>query len=374
MNTDNDRAMTKEDFGLRYLPEPALRKDLGIAIVGAGGIVNAAHLPAYRQAGFKVVGVTDVDQERAQQTAVSFEIEKVYSDLDELLDDNEVTIVDIAVPPFFQFEIACRVIESGKHLLCQKPLSDQFPRAVELTKRAQEANVKLAVNQQMRWDQAIRASRDFIRRGWLGEPTGGGIWVSINTGWKAWPWLVESDHLDFMYHSIHYFDSIRSLFGEPDRVSARMARLPDQLPKAETRTWARLDFGDRFSLTVDTNHGNWTDDLYAIFRWEGTEGLVKGTFGALYNYPHGRPDTLEYFSKRFQPHHWIRRSFEEMWIPHSFEGPMADLMNSIAEDREPETSGQDHLKTLAIVFACYESAETGKGVDLFDQQEAASQL
>ena len=138
--------------------------------------------------------------------------------------------------------------------------------------------------------------------------------------------------VDLHFHSV-YSDGNNTV-----SASARKARLPDQLPKAETRTWTRLDFGDQFSLTVDTNHGNWTDDRYALFRWEGTEGLVKGTFGALYNYPHGRPDTLEYFSKRFQPHHWIRRSFEEMWIPHSFEGPMAELINSIIEDREPETS------------------------------------
>jgi predicted dehydrogenase len=349
---------------LDYKPQPALRKDLGIAIVGAGAIVNAAHLPAYRKAGYKIVGLTDIDRARAESTAASFEIEKVYSDLGGLLADEAVKIVDISVPPRYQFEIACRAIGSGKHLLCQKPLTLQYSQAVELAERARAANLKLAVNQQMRWDQAIRASRDFIRRGWLGEPMGGGVWVSINTEWKAWPWLAESDHLDFMYHSIHYFDSIRSLFGEPNRVSARKSRFPNQIPVAETRTWTTLDFNDGFSLTVDVNHCNWTDDRYAVFRWEGTEGLIKGTFGLLYNYPYGQPDTVEYSSKNVQEGHWIRRSFEEMWIPDSFEGPMADLINSIVEDREPETSGSDHLRTLRIVFACYESAETGNSVDL----------
>lgn len=365
--------MTEADFELRYLPEPAVRKDFGIGVVGAGAIVNAAHLPAYRKAGFKVIGVTDINRERAESTAASFGLEKVYAGLDELLAAQEVEIVDISVPPSHQFEIACRVIESGKHLLCQKPLSDQFSRAVELTERARDAHVKLAVNQQMRWDQATRASRDFIRRGWLGDPTGGGIWVAINTGWEPWPWLVDSPYLDFMYHSIHYFDSIRSLFGDPDRVSARMSRFPGQPLKAETRTWTRLDFGDRFSLNVDVNHYNWTDDRYAVFRWEGTEGLVKGTFGLLYNYPYGRPDTLEYFTKKLPAHHWIRRSFNEMWIPDAFVGPMADLINSIVDDREPETSGREHLKTLQIVFACYESAETGNAVDLPTRGETSSQ-
>jgi len=78
------------------IPMPAHR-DYPIAIVGAGGIVNDAHLPAYRKAGFNVLGIFDPDTERAQRTAHRFNLPSVYSSLDALL-AGPCRIVDVAVP------------------------------------------------------------------------------------------------------------------------------------------------------------------------------------------------------------------------------------------------------------------------------------
>src|SRR5258707_5353764 len=72
------------------------RRDYPIAIVGAGGIVNDAHLPAYRKARFHVIGIYDVQAERAAQTARRFVIPTVYDILDELL-SGPAAIVDVAV-------------------------------------------------------------------------------------------------------------------------------------------------------------------------------------------------------------------------------------------------------------------------------------
>src|SRR4051794_16350687 len=91
--------------GLRYKPELGDKTDFGIGIVGAGGIVDAAHLPAYRKANFGVVGIYDPDVERAKKLASKFSVSKVYSDLKGLLDDRTIEIVDIAVPPVFQQDI-----------------------------------------------------------------------------------------------------------------------------------------------------------------------------------------------------------------------------------------------------------------------------
>ncbi|MGA7919200.1 MAG: hypothetical protein WCA38_05965, partial [Candidatus Acidiferrales bacterium] len=103
------------------------------------------------------------------------------------------------------------------------------------------------------------------------------------------------------------------------------------------------------------------DDPYAIFRIEGTEGVIKGTIGLMYNYPTGRPDTLEFMSKR-NPGYWFSARLDSMWIPDAFMGPMASLMRAIEDDSEPETSGQDNLKTLQIVFAEYKSMAEHRAV------------
>ena len=87
---------------------------------------------------------------------------------------------------------------------------------------------------------------------------------------------------------------------------------------------------------------------------EGTEGVIKGTIGLMYNYPTGRPDTLEFMSKR-NPDYWFSARLQSMWIPDAFIGPMASLMCAIEDNSEPESSGRDNLRTLQIVFAEYRS-------------------
>ena len=110
------------------------------------------------------------------------------------------------------------------------------------------------------------------------------------------------------------------------------------------------------------NHTAWSDDRYAIYRFEGADGVIKGTIGLLYNYPTGRPDTLEFTSKRYYPNYWFSAKLETMWIPDAFIGPMASLMCAIEEDGEPETSGEDNLKTLQVVFAAYRSMAEKRAV------------
>ena len=107
-------------------------------------------------------------------------------------------------------------------------------------------------------------------------------------------------------------------------------------------------------VLIDVCHTTWQDDRYAIFRLEGTEGVIKGTIGLMYNYPTGRPDTLEFMSKR-NPDYWFSARLQSMWIPDAFIGPMASLMCAIEDNSEPESSGRDNLRTLQIVFAEYRS-------------------
>ena len=84
------------------LPQMPERRDLGIGVVGAGFIVRDCHLVAYRDAGFPVVGIASRSRERAEEVAKLRGIDKVYDDLDSLMNDPDTAILDIAVPPAVQ--------------------------------------------------------------------------------------------------------------------------------------------------------------------------------------------------------------------------------------------------------------------------------
>ena len=89
-------------FSLR-IPEEHRRP---IGIVGAGGIVDYGHLPAYEKAGLEVAAIFDIDRDRAKDVAKRHGIETVYGSQEELLEDERVEVVDIAVQPWVQSKIA----------------------------------------------------------------------------------------------------------------------------------------------------------------------------------------------------------------------------------------------------------------------------
>lgn len=334
----------------------------GIGIVGCGGIVSGAHLPAYRAAGLRVLAVHDVDSAKAHGVAGSFGIERVAENVDELLATPGVDIVDIAVPPWEQPGIVDRAAAAGKHMLCQKPLALDYETALREVETAEAAGVLLAVNQQMRWDAGIAASRDLISRGVLGSVTEAQVQVSVATGWHMWPWLASAPRLEIMYHSIHYQDSLRYIMGDPTRIVSVHSRYPEQDPVVgETATWTILEYADGATGLVAVNHYNQHAAPRAEFRFLGTRGALEGTLGLMYDYPAGRPDSLALFR---DGQHARDYHLDTLWIPDAFLGPMSDLMDAIETGRQPVTSGRDNLRTIAVVMAIYRSAEEHRSVRL----------
>ncbi|MFM7677780.1 MAG: Gfo/Idh/MocA family protein [Roseiflexaceae bacterium] len=333
--------------------------DYGIAVIGCGGIVNYAHLPAYNAHGLHIVGCYDINTAAAQATASRHGITTVYPDLTTLLADPRVAIVDIAVPAWEQRAIATQVAAAGKHMLCQKPLAESLDDARAIQQAGAAAGCMIAVNQQMRWSAGIAASKDLIQRGYIGEPTDAQIQVSTRTPWHMWPWLRDSQHLDVMYHSIHYLDSMRHLFGDPAWVTSRHSQYPGQQERAETKTVTILDYASKLQVVVMVNHHDNSQDVYATYRILGTKGVIKGTIGLLYNYPDGRPDTLEVAQ---HGESLVAIPLEGLWIPDAFIGPMASLMDAIASGHPAVTSAADNIGTLQLVHGAYASASQGRSI------------
>ena len=333
-----------------------------VAIVGAGAIVDVAHLPAYTGLGLEVAGIYDLDGARAAEVAGRHGVKVVYSSLDELLADPRAEVVDIAVVPHAQPAIARAALAAGKHLLCQKPFAPDLATAHELIDLAASGGTRIAVNQQLRFDEGIAAARAMVRAGWIGSPTAMSFTVNISTDWSAWDWLVTSPRLEIMYHSIHYLDSVRSILGDPVRVFATGSRTPGQLAAGETRTINTLIFDGDVRAVLHVTHENRTADAEALFRIDGNQGSVKGTLGLLYNYPHGRPDTLEVYSSALPTDGWLPYPVTTRWIPDAFGGPMASLLRSISTGEQPATAAADNIRTLALVHALYESMDSGEAV------------
>lgn len=330
-----------------------------IAIVGAGTIVDFAHLPAYAAAGLDVVGLYDLDAERASTVAKKHGIETIYPSLEALLTDDRVVVVDIAVVADAQPDIIEAGIAAGKHMLCQKPFVRDLARGWALIAQAQKAGVLLAVNQQLRSDEGIAVARAVAEAGWIGDLTAMSFTVDICTDWTAWQWLADSERLEINFHSIHYLDAIRSILGDPASVFCVGGRRPGQVVGGETRTMSTLVFDSGAHALLHVNHENLGGDHRAEFRLDGSAGSVRGTLGLLYDYPRGRPDTVEVFSTKVPTDGWFAYPVTRRWLPDAFIGPMAGLLRWIATGERAATAAEDNMSTLALVEALYRSMETG---------------
>jgi predicted dehydrogenase len=356
------------DLDLQHSIPPPARSDFGIGAIGAGFIMRDVQLPAYREAGFRVAGILSRRVEMAQAVATQYAIPRVYSSLDEMLDDPAVQILDIAVPPDLQLEIVRQAVTKGRYLkgiLAQKPLAMNYDAAVETVRLCHDRGMPLAVNQNMRFDQSIRALHTLLSCGDLGEPVLATIEMRAVPHWQQW--LHNYSRLTLLNMSIHHIDSFRYLFGDPESIFVSARRDP-RTPFAHEDGICLyvLEYSNGMRATAwdDVWVGPQTgrDDLGPYIKWrvEGTKGVAHGSIGWP-AYPNRQPSTIDFTTDR-QPGVWISPRWKEVWFPDAFPGPMADLMNAIACGTGPALSGADNLGTMAVVEAGYRSIAEHRAV------------
>lgn len=335
-----------------------------VGVIGAGGIVQGAHLPAYQKAGLPIRAITDINQAKAQALADEFGIPQVYASAEALLADPEIEVVDIAVPASEQPALVLAALDAGKHVLAQKPLATTVEAALELAEKAEASGLLVGVNQQLRCDEGMAAAYEMVQRGWLGELSGFSITVNLDTPWHLWDWAQSMERLEVMIHSIHYHDVVRWFLGNPKRVFALAGRTAGQAPIGETRTVSSYLYESGVVAVVHANHVNKGEDNRAEFRIDGSEGSIRGTLGLLYDYPVGRCDTVELKSSVVPTDGWVPYPVTQRWIPDAFIGTMGSLLAEIAGEGTRRSPISDNVDTVKLVHALYESIETGQAVSL----------
>lgn len=328
-----------------------------IAIIGAGGIVRDAHLPAYRKAGFTVAGLYDLEPARARALAESWGIETVYPTLDAAVARGNEVVYDLALPPS-AITAVLPSLPDGATVLIQKPMGAHLAEARAIQEICVTKRLKSAINFQLRFSPMMLAVRDIIAQGVIGQLIDIDIHLSINTPWSMFPFLRDMTRVEIAVHSIHYLDLIRSLVGEPRSVFARTMADPRSPGFAQTRTSAILDYGDMLRCTLSINHNHPTQRRFqdCSFRFEGTDGAIMASIGVLMNYPHGEPDQLWLTTGTSD---WQQIPLEGGWFPDAFIGTMSNLQRFAAgEDAELWTATGDCIHTMALVEACFESSRS----------------
>lgn len=363
------------DFELHHLPPPPARLDWRIGAIGTGFIMRDVQLVAYRKLGLQVAAIAGRSVERAREVASMHGIGRVYDSYAELIADPSIQVLDIAVPPDVQPKVIAEAVHHAGHIrgiLAQKPLAMNYPDAVAVVEACEKAGIVLAVNQNMRYDQSIRALKTLLDRGDLGEPILATIEMRAIPHWQTW--LRDYPGLTLAAMSIHHLDCFRYLFGDPEFVFASARTDPrTRFPHRDGIVLYILEYANGFRAS------SWDDvwagpagegaasDTYIKWRVEGTEGLAQGTLGWP-GYPNAVPSTIRFATSR-QPGVWFAPEWPEVWFPDAFQGPMGELLNSLTEGRAPKIGGRENLGTMALVDACYRSLDEHRAVRIQEISE-----
>ncbi|AKC81867.1 oxidoreductase [Verrucomicrobia bacterium IMCC26134] len=352
---------------LKITPPSPPKKDYPIGIIGSGFIVSDCHLPSYRKAGYNPVAIASRTPESAAKTAARHGIPKVCS-YAELLDDPTIEVLDIAVPPDAQLGLIEGACKRGtvKGILAQKPIGNDYAEAVRAVELCERAGITLAVNQNMRYDQSVRAAKSLLDQGALGMP----VFASIDMRGipHLMPWQEKLGWVTLRIMSIHHIDCLRYWFGDPERIYC--STRPDPRTKfAHTDGIATyiLEYAGGLRCTVIDDV--WTGparegcpaDLGIRWRIEGLDGLAMGDIGWVKT-PYTTPSSIRYAVKGDTAFH--EPTWNESWFPDAFAGTMGQLLTALATGATPAISGRDNLKTMALVEAAYRSAAEHRAVAL----------
>lgn len=333
-----------------------------IVIIGAGGIVNDAHLPAYKKAGFNVIGITNRTKERAEALAEKFNIPNVYDSVaDAVAKAPADAVYDITIMPA-QFVETLEQLPNGSAVLIQKPMGDYFWQSKEILSVCRRKQLVAAINCQLRFAPFVSAARNMIKQGLIGELYDMEVRVTLKTPWELFPHVMVHPRLEIQYHSIHYIDLIRSFLGDPRTVMAKTLKHPAK-NLSSTRSTILFDYGDTTHAVINTNHDHvfGPHNEESFIKWEGTKGAIKAKMGLLMDYPNGVPDLFEYcLLEEGKKPEWKTLQLEGSWFPDAFIGTMSSLMRYKEHSSAIlPTSVEDVIKTMAVVESAYISSDNG---------------
>jgi glucose-fructose oxidoreductase len=324
------------------------------AVVGLGHIAQAAVLPSFAHAtcNSRLAAVVSDDRTKRREIARRYRLEHAcsYDEYERCLE--HVDAVYIALPNSLHAEYAVRAATARVHVLCEKPMAVTVRECEEMIDACRANGVKLMVAYRLHFEEVNLDAVDLVRRGRIGEPKffNSSFSMTVRRGDIRTKRAYGGGTLYDI--GVYCINAARYLFrAEPKEVMAISVNSgAAKFAEVDESTAAILRFdGERVASFVTSFNA---DDV-AAYRIVGTKGQLH--VDPAYEYAEGLAYTLTVNGK-------TRR--KRIGKRDQFAPELLHFSDCILNDRTPEPSGEEGLQDVRIVQALYESAETGKAVQI----------
>lgn len=327
------------------------------AMIGAG-FWATYQLAAWGEiAGAQCVAVCDRDRARAQRLANRFGVPAVYEEVETLLAEARLDFLDIVTGPETHRDMVLLAAQRRTPVICQKPMATSLADAEAMATACREAEIPFFVHENWRWQRPLRELKAVLDSGALG--TIYRAHIAFNTGLpilENQPQLGEAEEYILSDVGSHLFDVARFFFGEAERLTCQTHRVHPQIKgedvatallrmngvtvvcdMGEAETPMEQDRGDTLAF-VEGSHGSAelaADCWLRVTTKAGTQS--RRVAPPAYAWAH--PDYL---------------LFQSAMVP-----CLTNLFAALNGEAAAETSAEDNLKTVRLIYAAYESARTG---------------
>ena len=337
-----------------------------VAIIGTGGIAPA-HIGAYLQfpGRCRVSALVDVYPEKAEKVKNDFKLDaRVYGSHQAVLDDKDITLVSVCVPPYLHAPIAIECMRAGKDVLVEKPMASSLAECDEMIRVAEETGRTLSVVSQNRFRTPILNLKKTLDTGLAGPVVHAQVdsfWWRGHSYYDLWwrgTWEKEGGGCT-LNHAVHHIDMLLWLMGRPEKVQAVMANTSHDNAEVEDLSVAVLTYPGALAQVTSSvvHHG---EDQQMIFQcknarisapWKVYASISKGN-----GFPDRNPALEAELEKAF-------KGFPE--VPYEgHAGQIDDVLTALETGGLPLVSGRDGRMTLEVITAVFRSAAGGTPVKL----------
>ncbi len=331
-----------------------------VALVGVGGISQVVRIPAIMKLeDVELVALCDIDEAKLAVVAEKFEIDNVYFDMQNLLKKEKLDGVFICTPNNFHYPMALLALEQRIPTLVEKPVALNYEQASRLAEKADQTGVDLVIGMNNRFRDDAIILKDFLEKNELGKP------FYVKSGWlRRWGrqphqlWMNDrriSGGGVMMDMGIQLIDLSLWLMGKPAVKSVRsfIYNIFDNAD-VEDSGLAVIETVEDAAITVEVS---WRMHLEKDMNYTHVFGKEGGAF----------MNPLRLFKEMHGNLVNVTPVYTESNVDvfkSSFELEIRNFIEVIKGNTEPVTPAIDGQYIMRIIDAVYESARTGKQIDL----------
>ncbi len=342
-----------------------------VGLIGSGFVSNIHVKALGGLTTGEILAVASPTEAHVKNFAEEHGIPNWFTDYRKMLEIEDLDMVVIGTPNHTHAQMTVDAANAGKHVVCEKPLCMNLREASMMIEACEKNDVKLMYAEELCFTPKYVRLKALVDEGALGKVYHIKQSEKHDGPHSAWFWDVELSGggvtMDMGCHAFQFFRWM--LGGNPKPVSV-FAEMGTYVHKEKTR-------GEDNALIIIDFEADWeTVTCLAEESWARRGGMddraeVYGSEGVAYaDLLHG--NAIETFSERGYGYAvekapttlgWSFTTYEEEWN-YGFPQEMQHFVDCVLNDKEPNVTGQDGKAVLEMIFAAYQSAATGRKVEM----------